>query len=578
MKIKGKAIFELTNIETGEKRVVKEENMVTNAFKYMVQAPGTTIGGPHVITRTDSSNSNYFPTMSGSNYSRNLLRRYTGGLLLFSDKLEEDPDHVYITADDPDIVGVGAELAYMGSQTCAGSYNTTESGSIENGYKYVWDFTTSQANGDIGCACLTTLANGGIGCGALPSAYSDWWGALSSECNGYVQNMGFYLPPMRDYFLHPQAWYKGYMDIGRNLFIRPKKYYSFPYYSGSTSSVYVADERDINNKVVQRKVFVDSFIYKKSIDLDIFRFPYNNFSLFDVVNPSSAYRYYDKSNTTTVYEGHMNLVDTVTVEMPSGLANLIPDDIVQASVNTSYYWPTDISFDEGFMYISFIIPTSNSSSANYGCNVVSGGKIYVWKINMNTFESSYFTITNTTGQTLAFKYNRSAMYEYYYNNVIVTNDYTVLFSDPSTMSGNMWIIDNATGSTIKKVTLSDDSAYSKPSSYTNWFVRNNILHFYQNASGTSTAYISTINLVTGVKKSGTFKDIVVTNGPEFTTRTFGTKFPLFVSYDTGNYSVWFHFYTDPQVLMTINNLEDVVTKTSAETMKVTYIITQSEDE
>lgn len=574
MKLKGKATFELTNVETGEKRVVKEENMVTNAFQYLVQAPGVFSGGPQYIGRFDHSNNSYFRTMSGTNYSRNLIRHYTNGLLLFSDKLVEDPDHVYITADDPDIVGVGAELAYAGSQLCAGSYNSKESGSIENGYKHVWDFTTHQANGDIGCACLTTMANGGMGCGSLYNSYTDWWGALCSEINSYMTDT-VYITPMRDYFMSPDSWAKGYLDIGRNLFIRPKNYYSFPYYNGSTSNVYVANEFDINNKVVQRKVFVDSFIYKKSIDLDVFRFPYNNFSLFDVGSVSSYYRYYDKSNNTSVTEGHTKLLETVTVNMPQGLIDLIPDNVVQASVGTSYYWPTDIHFDEGFMYISFIIPTASGSG---GTVLASGGKIYVWKINMHTFESSYFIITNTTGQSLTFKYNRSALSNTCYRNIIVCNDYTVLFSDPSNMSGYMWIIDNATGSTIKQVVSMEDTVTSKGSGYCFCFVRNNILYCYQDTGGSdSTYHFCTVNLVTGVRKWGAYKDVIITADDNLFI-TYGTKFPMLIRCDTSSYWCTFTLFADPQVLMTINNLEDVVTKTSAETMKVTYIITEEAEE
>ena len=36
-----------------------------------------------------------------------------------------------------------------------GSMNQTESKKIDNGYRFVWDFTTSQANGTISCVALT---------------------------------------------------------------------------------------------------------------------------------------------------------------------------------------------------------------------------------------------------------------------------------------------------------------------------------------------------------------------------------------------------------------------------------------
>jgi hypothetical protein len=36
-----------------------------------------------------------------------------------------------------------------------GSLNTTESGAVENGYKFVWDFATDKANASINSLALT---------------------------------------------------------------------------------------------------------------------------------------------------------------------------------------------------------------------------------------------------------------------------------------------------------------------------------------------------------------------------------------------------------------------------------------
>lgn len=587
MKLKGKAIFELTNVETGEKRVVKEENMVTNAFQYLVNAGGGLGGGPHVITRASSLNGSFYYMSGGvstNNYgnsmAKNLLRRYTNGLLLFSGPLEENADHVYVTADDPDLVGAGAELAYIGAQTCAGSYNSTESGKIENGYKHVWDFTTSQANGDIGCACLTTLMGAGMGGGSgFPTGVSDWFGTLTSETDSYVGPHQLYCPPFDDYKQSPTFWGRvGYYDLGRNLFIRPKYASSFVHYGGSASTLEFANEVDINGKVVATKFFDRSIFYKKSIDLGVYRLPYSDISIFDVGATENESFKFSGTSTGTAVKGHMPLLRTVTVEMPTALQNAIPQDIVNASINTNYYWPTTITFDEGFMYISFVIPTSNNSST--GIQLKSGDKIHVWKINMNTFESSYFTITNTTGQMIQMYYYHSPVFNGSFGQWIVTNEYTILFSNPQSLNGHMWIIDNATGSTIKQVMTPNDTVFSKPDSYAYHFVRNNMLYLCPAAEVTNQMYYI-VNLKTGYVHYGYACGL---SRMYICGRTYGTKLPLFYycsgdrSYNSNHWYGYTKFYADPNVLMTINNLEDVVTKTSAETMKVTYILTQEDVE
>ena len=586
MKLKGKATFELTNVETGEKRVVKEENMVTNAFQHMIQCTGIIGCGPQMITNPGYNDGVFYPMINNgtssasTTYALDPILRYTHGLLLFQDKLEEEPDHIYVTADDPELTGVGAELAYIGNNPLAGSYNKNESGRIENGYKHVWDFTTSQANGDIGCACLTPLMSVGLGGGVgFPQEYSDWYGSLDSERNYRAMRGSTYFPSFDDYVLATTPCIStGYLDFGRNLFIRPKEYFAFPLDGGSTDTEYVSNEYDVNGNVTAKKTFDRTFLYKKSIDLDIFRFPYSNFSIFD-----SGYKYYDTrkyNGTSAVYvlnNPHVKYLQTVTVNMPTGLANLIPADLLEKSITTNYYWPTQIHCDEGFMYISFTIP-KGSGNSNGNLTLSSGDKIYVWKINMNTFESSYFTITNTTGQDIPMYYNVTPFSTY--KQWIITNEYAILFSTPRYASGNMWIIDTATGSTIKQVVnLYDDSVLDKSSTYQHYYIRNNMIYFFYNANNTFNPMLI-INLKTGYAKYGRSSGLY--NWSTFGVRPYGTKLPyiVYVGSSTANsyYTSYLSFYTDPQFLMTINNLEDTVTKTSAETMKVTYIITESEDE
>lgn len=575
MKLKGKAIFELTNVDTGETRVVKEENMVTNAFQYLIQETG--LYGTVMLDRALGSSTTYSDmdtAMSKTSYNRDMVRSLTNGLVLFNGKLNESVDHVYITADDPGVTGVGADLAYIGEQTCAGSYNKTESGVIEKGYKHVWDFTTSQANGDIGCACLTSVEGAGLGFG-LPTYVADWKGKftyLPTEYNKYI-----YMPKFDDYVTAADGTGCGvYVDEERNIVIRIKDYFSIPNINGSTYTSYVTNEPDINGNIVSKQTFDKTFIYKKSIDLNIYRCPFNNISIFDDKNlyyTSSSIKYQGSSVTSVSY-GDKDVLETITVNMPSGLAALIPDDIVQTSINSNYYWPTAVNTDEGFMYISFIIPTVSGTN---GAKLESGDKVYTWKINMNTFESTWFAITNTTGETVSAHYNSS----FFSRNpfVTVTNNYTVLYKD-NYNKGYAWIIDNATGSTVKQVVNYDGDAFSFTTTPSGVATYSDLVYYFY--PGT----MHVLNLKTGIMTYAVEAGYVISESSNYKYMagvTHGTKLPKFIgrynyTYGSSSGVSYLTLYVNPQLLMTINNLEETVTKTSAETMKVTYIITQETEE
>jgi hypothetical protein len=366
----------------------------------------------------------------------------------------------------------------------------------------------------------------------------------------------------------------GYIDEGRNLFIRVKDYYSIPHGNGSTYKADIQNEYDINGKVVQSTVFDRSFIYTKSIDLNIYRFPFTNMSILDEFGYKAAT--YKTSGTNTDYfnYGKQKLIDTVTVNMPADLAALIPDDLVQSSLTTNYYWPTAINKDEGFMYISFIIPTGPSTN---GGNLPKNGKIYTWKIDMYTFESTWFTVINTTNN--AFSYDRL----HYASGtsskpfILVTNNYTVLFSSPADGTGYVWIINNETGDIKQLVRESDDTVTSLSYNF-GCYVYNDLVIVFDYSSTTYIHY-RVINLKTGKLGYICSSDSIITKNYSYVVgRTFNTKFPklVVVARNSGStIGALFKFYTNPQYLLTINNLSEPVIKTPSQTMKVTYVISRA---
>lgn len=86
------------------------------------------------------------------------LRQFFNGCFLTSE--ENDPS-ISMIAYNSKIIAQAGNNAYTGQNLRRGSYNTNESGPVANGYKFVWDWTTSQGNGDIKSVCLCRGAIGG---------------------------------------------------------------------------------------------------------------------------------------------------------------------------------------------------------------------------------------------------------------------------------------------------------------------------------------------------------------------------------------------------------------------------------
>ena len=133
----GHTKIELKNEKTGEIQIVEKDNMITNALQYFFDD----ISKPNAI----------------NDYNNLQLPMYDnclGGIVLMSETQSEDLDNVGIPANDK-ITGYASNNVNSGSDTKRGSKNLTESKLLDNGYQYVWDFTTSQANGEIASLGLT---------------------------------------------------------------------------------------------------------------------------------------------------------------------------------------------------------------------------------------------------------------------------------------------------------------------------------------------------------------------------------------------------------------------------------------
>ena len=141
--IKGNTKIELTNIHTGKKEVIEKHNLITNHLKNTLEwlhAWGFT---------TDISSklqTRQFPVYD----------KCMGGIILFGNTLNENADNVMLPmVEEDDVVGYASNNVNTTENKKRGSRNITESEKVSNGYKMVWDFGTSQANGVISAVALT---------------------------------------------------------------------------------------------------------------------------------------------------------------------------------------------------------------------------------------------------------------------------------------------------------------------------------------------------------------------------------------------------------------------------------------
>lgn len=164
MKIKGHSKIELTNVNTGQKECYEDDNMVTNALQLYLNDLGMfNISPIHMAGVRES-----------------LIPSLLGGLLVLDTALTESASNI-ICPGGVKMVGNGAYgVTSNDTVTEMGSYNSSESGWMSDGkYKQVWDFTTTQANGNINCVCLTSANHGYIGEGNATSG--EWKSTLRDD-------------------------------------------------------------------------------------------------------------------------------------------------------------------------------------------------------------------------------------------------------------------------------------------------------------------------------------------------------------------------------------------------------------
>lgn len=180
--LKGITTIQLFDAETGElQQEVKEENMVTNAVEYILNPPDYFSAG---LDRNEDRSVNLVPQ------KKSVLDNFFNGVLLFQNPITENVNNLMSPFDNPSIGNAGSSTTSTNSQR--GSYNSIESGPIPNGYRRVWDFATDKVNGKkISCVCLTSRAGGDVGVNRTEAYYSG--GPRFTEAYSYSSSEKLYM-------------------------------------------------------------------------------------------------------------------------------------------------------------------------------------------------------------------------------------------------------------------------------------------------------------------------------------------------------------------------------------------------
>lgn len=141
--MKGKTIIELTDVKTKKKEVLKDDNLVTDVLEKILAL------NPNGLL-TNINKDTFYP----------IVEKIVGGILLFKDKITEDKNTSFVSTSN-ECIGYAGQVEGVQENPLQGSFNKQESKATSNGYKFVWDFGTSKANGKISSVCLTNAKAGG---------------------------------------------------------------------------------------------------------------------------------------------------------------------------------------------------------------------------------------------------------------------------------------------------------------------------------------------------------------------------------------------------------------------------------
>lgn len=548
MALHGHTKIELQDVNTGEKKVIEDDNMVTNGLAKLLKPAGgwANIFSTQMFYEDESIN------------KRSMDEYLLGGILCFEQQHEENRENFTRNLQNR-IIAKASNYAYTGADTTQGSYNIEESGIQEDGaLKKVWDFATNQGNGTIASVSLTTMYAGEIGDGCIESGIT-----IAQSNSNFVISQPYGLN-------------------GHNYsYIKTGDFPTFSSVEGDASAggVVYADYQknylvmmDRSRNILYDSKHMDEYFYNsKKLVFTILNYPFSKVSLF--TNPLNMKFRGDK------------------IEVP------VPDGILSQCVNGIN--AIGIYADEGYIYFFM-----------RGTPISPGGTFGILKIKAEDFTTEIITITNTSPVTIPIQYNNS--YHNYSNcyggfqgfsglGMDISNSFFTFQSTyGSDKNGKIYSINLSNSAEIFEyklggeefVPLLDFTPYSSSSSeakFTNNRLSINRVNglLFLDGFDSRKGYMGYIlnpqnkeakNIKRGIRN----EEIRLFPKETYESSIFeayGEKHPVRYKIATNDVNngkrqtiIYPLFLMD--TLMTINNLPEPVIKTASQTMKITYTITE----
>lgn len=532
MALKGTATIELTDVKTGKKEVVKHDNLVTNAINDLLTLnPMGMRFRTYSNTQnnsTDTSATDMYHEMGGS-FETGMMPicpNAVGGILLYEDALEEDPAKYYAPMDNL-LVGYSSNDVNTTENTRRGSMNQTESGPLEDGtgYRFVFDFTTSQANGTIASLGLTSMRGGKAGYGS------------EEDLVGYPM-----LVVDMDDTRVTQVYSLDDMWFARNNHVAVDTENNWVYYARLMTANTVAVGKlkfpvDTIGIITAPSATPDKVVAETTLTTTTFG---------AVASSTLAYKDYSRSYA---FAGTFVDGDDGYIWGFQHKGNVAGNSSGTATVLWIKISKTDFSFTEGEWILNAqLLPFGMSEYNEAGS----------FAANRKQFRNNSII---KGGRLYALKYDQMGVYSINLENPadiqLMECDFTISAIFPQTSSlGNNYV---AFGTNV--IEMGDVIAYK------NAYINGGKIH----RAGCGTT--SRVSL-------GVFQKHSVNKAMESNSVTRAHYGPFFLTYYDFYYSYsnsYYHYYYPVVWLMTpylatINNLETPVTKTADKTMKITYIL------
>lgn len=501
--IKGHTKIELTNVKTGQKKVIEDTNMVTNGMSnFMMYNP----------FNTTPFNVSSIP------FSTDVPRSYQlcGGLLLFNQKIDEDPDMIF-PPEGNKMIGNGVAGISSGNAIPEFGYFDANNSTIEytgdtTTQKFVFDFGTSQANGEISSVCLSSMLAGYMGFGNHSGQrVAETIGNLKFADDSFnFFDSGYFGNGNKNNFCPRFVDSKGTRTCGFPFLIDYKKNCMY----NSHARAFYYDSSYVNEHFSSGTLKLQKYYYPMSS-----------------LNPL---HHMSSSNMVTLYQEH-------TVSIPSEITGLATN--ITRNRNQVFH-----SYDGTYLIVG------SRSSAYLEADDI----IYVLHVNAD-LETKLYTVKNTTGGRL-WNVSPSAN-ESQYCKMAVKNGYLIC---------QKYTTSSDTVLTAFKINLTDSTDVVSlgtidSSNYMNFYLLSNRLFW-----GTTRI----IDLVENVVLKVNYK---LTIYSEHFCSICGCDFLHLAHSSISTSSNYAYLLRNPMYLATINNLSEPVVKTSDLTMKITYTLTCTEE-